>query len=552
MLNIPDEIKDLLHQDSCNKNIRIHFPNGERSDICNDLIVMDSVKFTESLCSQNQLKFGLCESPIFECEVVGVGNIKGATIEVSVEIECPFSASGAEWKADLQKYVYPISYGTFVVSESKRQADMIHRRILAYSILSMYDLNFSLFQLKRALYPNSSLSNFSQKVIPLICEKMQSNAFNCQKTEVTCMNFMWLISSSQYVTDAYKIVGFQLSQSTSQELYCIEIEGDVPDEVRVGFSRFAHPSAWSGAVQADPNFRLEDSYKEGGYFVYPYMSMASSADNNTFFVTSKQDAAQGCYIAVIQGRAKWNNYQIISDVDYVDRSNIHIYKLTLPDDYAYSFERVLNDSNKYVVADAKTIDLRNLVNGYLETYGTFGRLDRNNIFKLVNLKRQFGLDPDTDLYPGASLHPEGITGGNIYTNDYQNCWYDDEYTKPFGAITCQYKNTNNEDCLFTLFLTGFDEDSDVNSYQVYSLENNEIIKGSTWTENQIQAICETIASNISGVSYMPVDFKGRGLPYVEAGDTFEILTRSNDSITTIVLNRTLTGEMTLTDNYKSV
>ena len=51
---------------------------------------------------------------------------------------------------------------------------------------------------------------------------------------------------------------------------------------------------------------------------------------------------------------------------------------------------------------------------------------------------------------------------------------------------------------------------------------------------------------------MTVDFAGRGLPYVEEGDTFEILTKSNDSITTIVLNRTIKGEQTLTDEYKSV
>ena len=86
MISVPYKIKELYHQDHAYKNIRIHFPNGERSDICNDLIVKDSVSFTESLCSQNTLKFGLCESPIFECEVVGVGNIKGATIEVSVTI----------------------------------------------------------------------------------------------------------------------------------------------------------------------------------------------------------------------------------------------------------------------------------------------------------------------------------------------------------------------------------------------------------------------------------------------------------------------------------
>ena len=69
---------------------------------------------------------------------------------------------------------------------------------------------------------------------------------------------------------------------------------------------------------------------------------------------------------------------------------------------------------------------------------------------------------------------------------------------------------------------------------------------------QIGQICNNIANNIENVRYMPVDFAGRGLPYVEAGDTFEILTKSNDSITTIVLNRTIKGEQTLTDEYKSV
>ena len=131
MLTIPSEIKDLLHQDTCEKNIRIHFPNGERTDVCNDMIVQDSVSFTESLCSQNELKFGLCEASIFECETVGVGNIKGATIEVYCEVVCPASVTGAEWKIDLQKYVYPIPYGSFTVDSAVRQADMAHRRIVA-------------------------------------------------------------------------------------------------------------------------------------------------------------------------------------------------------------------------------------------------------------------------------------------------------------------------------------------------------------------------------------------------------------------------------------
>ena len=142
MLTVPETIKDLLHQDTCRKNIRIHFPNGERSDICNNLIVKDSISFTESLCSQETLKFGLCEAPIFECETVGVGNIKGATIEVNVEIFCDPDVAGSEWKIDLQAHVYSIPYGTFVVDSCQRQADLIHRRIVAYGLLSTVDFSY--------------------------------------------------------------------------------------------------------------------------------------------------------------------------------------------------------------------------------------------------------------------------------------------------------------------------------------------------------------------------------------------------------------------------
>ena len=132
MIQVPDEIKALLHQDTCKKNIRIHFPNDERADICNGLIVKDSVSFTESLCSQNSLKFGLCEASIFECETVGVGNIKGAVIEVSCEIYCESTVTGAEWRSDLEAYIYSIPYGTFTVNSCQRQADIIHRKIVAY------------------------------------------------------------------------------------------------------------------------------------------------------------------------------------------------------------------------------------------------------------------------------------------------------------------------------------------------------------------------------------------------------------------------------------
>ena len=125
MIEIPKVIKDKLNSDNATFNVRIHFPNGERTDICNNKIVSGSVKFTESLCSQNELKFGLCESPVFECETVNVGNIKDCLIDVSYEVLCGSDTVGAEWRTDIQKHVFSIPVGLFVVGEYFTRKDSV-------------------------------------------------------------------------------------------------------------------------------------------------------------------------------------------------------------------------------------------------------------------------------------------------------------------------------------------------------------------------------------------------------------------------------------------
>ena len=220
-----------------------------------------------------------------------------------------------------------------------------------------------------------------------------------------------------------------------------------------------------------------------------------------------------------------------------------------------SISRVFNTiptsgSGGYCI-DYADFDSQTYLSELFELGGLFGAFMRDNSLNALNIKQQFGLLPANNLYPDANLYPEGVTGGKLLPNDYQSCWYDDMYTKPFGSVQCQYKDGNNNDNLFIYYLTGFDENSDVETYQTYDLSNNEIIKNGTWSQNTILAICQAIAANIQGVTYMPVEFVGRGLPYVEVGDTFEILTKANDSITTIVLHRILTGDQTLTDTYKS-
>lgn len=554
MLTIPQEIKDILHLDSAYKNIRIHFPNGERSDICNDLIVKDSVSFTESLCSQNTLKFGLCESPVFECEVVGVGNIKGATIEVYCEVECDPAVEDSVFRNDLQKYVYPIPYGVFVVQECKRQADMQHRKIVAYNLLAINNFTLNSFEQSKAMFPNTNNDLFIQDVASLLTETLQSNLFGSTETEIATLDSGYSIQRATSQTTTYitwRFAGIRLTTADSSKLYHITCDREDYNKNHIQYAR-RRPNA----TPVSP-FSGGRAPISGFEFIYPYMSMTNSSDNSTFFATNKQDN-EGLYIwAIYKYSYTVTNSigQIIEEYeeDYCDYSDIHFYTVQSPFNFSYSWEReLIEGSTKYSVPDAKNIGLRELLEDFVELLGLFAGIDRFGKYYELDIKRQFELTPDDDLYPGSGVYPQGVTGGKLLPEDYQTCWYNDEYMVPFGKIECQYKNTNNIDCIYEHYFGGFTKDSDLSSYQTYFLNDNVIVKTALWTEGNIQNICQVIASHLEGVTYMPVDFVGRGLPYVEAGDTFEILTKSNESITTIVLNRTLTGEQTLTDSYKSV
>lgn len=88
MLQIPNEIKELLQQSSVRKNLIIEFPNGEMEKLDNSHIKSESMSFDESICSSDDLKFGLCESSVLKFTTINnVPNMKGMVIKASVGIE---------------------------------------------------------------------------------------------------------------------------------------------------------------------------------------------------------------------------------------------------------------------------------------------------------------------------------------------------------------------------------------------------------------------------------------------------------------------------------
>lgn len=153
MLNIPQEVQDLFLSGTVHKNLRVHFPNGERADITNENIVKESMKFNESLCSRDALKFGMSEASTIEFETVGVENVLGMTIEVGIEVDTSslsattiqniintwdlFGYEGVlclEAESDLDYGYYRVPLGAFVVTACPRShGAMTHRRVIGYS-----------------------------------------------------------------------------------------------------------------------------------------------------------------------------------------------------------------------------------------------------------------------------------------------------------------------------------------------------------------------------------------------------------------------------------
>lgn len=157
MLNIPDAIKSLYQQDTIRKNFRVQFPNGELPDITNANVLTESVRFTESLCSQQYLRFGLTEASEIQFETIGIPNMMGMTIKCFSEIDtssltaAQISAIQAmsdldgelvlEADSDLTDYYgnkwgfYRVPYGTFTVDSCPRNhGAMTHRKVTAYTV----------------------------------------------------------------------------------------------------------------------------------------------------------------------------------------------------------------------------------------------------------------------------------------------------------------------------------------------------------------------------------------------------------------------------------
>lgn len=115
------ELKDLFLRDSTEKQLKISYGS---TTITNEDLFGEEFTMEESLCSEQQLRFGSCEASVVSFKVANIFSpMKGKTIDIKVFLEGNSN---------------PFQYGYYRVDSDKLTADKQWREVTAYD--AMFDI----------------------------------------------------------------------------------------------------------------------------------------------------------------------------------------------------------------------------------------------------------------------------------------------------------------------------------------------------------------------------------------------------------------------------
>jgi hypothetical protein len=134
MFEIEEELKELYRTDyfpardsQLKKELKLYFPELDKT-ITNESIFSESMKLTESICSESDLTLGGCEASEFAITVAGVGDeIVGKKLIVTQTVDGQFD----------------MPLGTYRVKSSQKRDDLNFKEILSYDRIVDTDIDIS-------------------------------------------------------------------------------------------------------------------------------------------------------------------------------------------------------------------------------------------------------------------------------------------------------------------------------------------------------------------------------------------------------------------------
>lgn len=556
MLNLPEAVKTLFCTDGVHKNFRAHFPNSEMADITNDQVVSESVRFTESICSQSSLKFGLTEASMIEFETVGVGNMRGMLIECSMEIDVS-SLSAAQISAieagswggtlvqpaasGLSYAVFRVPYGVFRVESCPRnQQAMAHRRVQAYSIgpgtlsenpfetaklaLLLPGGNVYAPQAKAFFYaavgyksPQLMASAGYEKTLvsmPAGQEQLRSVTLNLTGGGTKDFEFHWITGT--LLPDAGVDNAAMLAADlhgydylTPLNDFAAWLEGYGVDPAANGFDDLVqlvkHYLPWAPTVFGVPLTESNEAilnYRPGGNSdaQVPY----------SLYIMTERDDGHG---VVSIHRNPNPSAEIYKLTDTSTLTALDTVALSIPATLEQTV--TIGGTAQRCWSFTDSVSLLDFANGFLELSAAFGRAARSGEIVIDHL---------------SSAAPVSIGPG-----DMSELWWDETDVEPIGSVVYKYKDADGNDQTATCEIGS--------GSGVYDMTNNALFEVlANATAEQIEALIKQFFQpHAAAINYTPVQLDIRAMPWIEAADALQLTAEDSTVVNTYAMRHEISG-----------
>lgn len=600
MLNIPSSVKALFQADGVHKNFRVHFPNGEMAEITNDNVVQESVKFTESLCSQSTFKFGLAEASVLEFETVGIGNMYGMTIQASCEIDCS-SLSAADkatiaagtWDGtwDSVNEVFAVPYGTFRVDSCPRDhQSMAHRQVTAYtdSVLT-----------PRTYFPQRMLwSKIHAKTSAV--RALASGGGLVQDSVANFVQMSAPVEIPMYDSSGrYWLVRIEDGDDNNSSMFYKEdplSTVEYPSFERLNFQNFsasAYDAFGVAVANALASHGVNLTYNKNGsqryssneealrysspwlfspcvfYSFYNSQGIASYAcvqkiRNNTLIplvYTQDELTLDGKDTGFV---VEENKYTILTPLVYAlvknsAGSTIHVKALGIPSstvEFDLTIDGVLTSvptGTRYTL-DSYYGD--NLIQNTGESKFLYGIGYPSQNFTATGYNYDISASGLLNLYQGAvelaaefskadrngsfeAVRLDPSSPMSIVPGNYTEAWWDEIDVEPIGSVVVTYraKDENGNDQENTTTIEIGSGSS------VYDMSNNEALKGlgSATYDDVVSLVKASFAPYVGTSTFTPIELSMQGWPWLEAGDALEIEAEDGTTVETYALRVEMSG-----------
>jgi len=594
MLNIPESVKRLYKTDGVRKNFRAHFPNGELPDITNADIVKESVRFTESVCSQDVFKFGLTEAGVIEFETVGVGNMYGMTIECSSEID--LSSLSEEDLAEIEagswdgEYVgladsdlgYPffrIPYGRFRVESCPRDHQaMAHRKVTGYTRIGRETLRNEFEQAKDAIFLPSdkytpdmwllSMSTLAQYDSTVLEKQgftkkvaeyqvIGSNIPNYQKDLELKLNDGTAVSVGIMV-DYHK---YQMLDGGNAFLSYANLDSII--EVELGNNDYS--SVQSGVVNAlkeagiDPLVSGYESYEqifsaflEGTVFPWPCFTFDNSVYDYGSKITLSNHQIFYPYRSSESGSKRTANiivpvsFSLISDL-WKGAPNYGVFtawKSEKDSEKVYEYTSPAGLSKMRVYFNSTLKQTRTQAGEKVLRYSFVNAFSLYDM--LVDCLELHAAFAAPNRHGGCKLIKlSKDTSFPITPNEYSSLWWDEYNVEAIGTVRYAYTDDAGEEQVID-YKFG-------DGASVYEMTDNVVLKALDGADPEmIQAMLDEIfIPNLAPVNFTPIDLSMKGLPYLEAGDYLTVTAQDGTIASSFLLRHELEGVQALSAQIDS-